>query len=438
MRFSFFLLLLPTLSLANFLEEITFFPSAHLDFILYSDGFNGKGSEALPEANGIFNTHQHDEENHGHNHGLERYLNFRGAELGLHGQGRGINMALLVHLSKDEAELEELWLEKSLGNFALKAGRFKSAANLDNLRHSHDWDFVDNNLPITMLLAEGLSGNGLQLRYEHLGLLPLTLGIEILASDNAGIAAQEGPQNYETSRSGEVFIPFAERQDFPRVWTAFARSYWDFSETSRLHINTFYLKGQQHQELHRFHPGINDADHGLEGDTWTAGLELGYQRPRFSLSASYFYQQKDLVLVFHELKPFLIGMPRELTLDSYQISALYRFSRRWQLGLRYETAGELQRAKRDGSPAFCPNAPATPCPRQNSEFPALRRSSLLLAYRLDDRQQFRFQVSDLQVPLAEDYDGDGREEAKRQRFSQFYLQYQVFFGQSPHDHGHAH
>jgi hypothetical protein len=318
-----------------------------------------------------------------------------------------------------------------------------------NSLHPHEWDFVDQALPYQMLLAGGLSGNGLQLNWAPKLDFDLRLGVEALSGGNEGIAAYVGPvYGYETSSGKTIDVPFSQAKDWPRVWTAFAKAGFEPAEGHHLFGGLSYIESRQHQELHRYHPGINDADHALEGDTWTAGIDLGYHYHAqgeqgagdIKLTGEYFYQTKDLTLTYHDTKPWNIGMPRELHIDAFVVQAMYGISPRWEIGLRYDVAGNIHEAVRSASPAYClPPYQTKPCPRQTSRFDDMSRLSAVATWSIDERQKLRLQVSHAKVPVAEDIDGNGRDDAVNKTFNQVLLQYQLMLGGLPHrDHGHGH
>lgn len=444
-----------SLPLAVSAEGLTVTPSAVLDFVAYEDSEDGQGGDYIQEANGIFNVHGHEDGEEGHTHGggLREGLNFRGIELGLGLERPGwLDGRFRFVTDGEEGEVEEAWLRTQFlpAGLRIKGGRFFSEIGQQNSLHPHEWDFVDQALPYQMLFAGGLSGNGLQLDWTPHLPFDLRLGVEALSGDNEGIAAYEGPVSGYVSTTGKTTdVPFESARNWPRVWTAFAKAGFEPVEDHHLFGGVSYIAGRQHQELHTYHPGINDADHALEGDTWTAGLDIGYRYHAdgehgagdIRLSAEYFYQNKDLTLVYHDTKPWNMGMPRELHVDGFVLQGLYGIAPRWEVGLRYDVAGNIHEAIRSGSPLFClPPYQDKPCPRQDSTFEDLHRISAVATWSIDERQKLRLQVSHASVPVAEDINADGRDDAIRKSFNQVFLQYQLLLGgtHGGHAHGHDH
>ncbi len=414
------------------------------------DSAQGRGAEFLQNANGLFNVHSDAGGAHSHGGSFRRGLNLQTLEAGLHAHAPGWGEAGL-RLSSDghHVELEDAWLRSRVlpGGLQAQGGRFFSAIGLQNDLHPHAWAFVDQALPYQLLLAGGLRGDGAQLAVlaQQAGPWRLRLGAEAFQSDNAAVAAQTGPvSGYVTSTGKTVSIPMRDSAAWPQVWTAFAKAEWMPAEGQSLSGGLATVRGRQHQELHSYHPGINDADHALQGSTRTDVVSLGWQAEGagdqgagdVQLTAEYFRQTKDLQLTYHDTKPWNIGMPRQLRIDGYALQALYGSAPRWQLGVRVDSVGNVHEAVRSASPVFCaPPYQTLRCPRQTSAFDALQRASLVATWDLDSHQRLRVQLSRARVPVAEDVNGDGRLDAVRKGFNQVFLQYQLSFG-GQHTHAH--
>lgn len=425
-------------------------PFAILGGVAYDDSAQGRGAEYIQNANGIFNVHSDAGGEHSHGGDFRRGLNLQTLEAGLHAQAPGWGEAGLRLSSDGHAfELEEAWLRSPVlpGGVQAQGGRFLSAVGLQNALHPHAWDFVDQALPYQMLLAGGLRGDGVQLNWlaPQAGAWRLRLGAEALQSDNAGVAAQTGNVTGHLTTSGKtVDIPMSGRASFPQVWTAFAKVEWALADGQTLFGGLATIRGRQHQELHTYHPGINDADHALQGSTRTEVASLGWQHEgagehgagNVQITGEYFRQSKDLQLSYHDTKPWNVGMPRQLRIDGYVLQALYGVAPRWQIGVRLDSVGNVHEALRSAAPVLCAAPYQTlRCPRQDSAFDALQRASLVATWNLDHHQRLRVQLSRSRVPVAEDINGDGRYDAVRKTFNQVFLQYQISFGSH---HGHAH
>ncbi|MGD9888759.1 MAG: hypothetical protein AB7S56_05780 [Halothiobacillaceae bacterium] len=447
-------LLALALPLSAFAEEPSttpsVIPSAYLDFVGYGDDTNGMGGEYLQNANGIFNVHQ-DDETGGHSHGgeLRRGLNFRGFELALKAEIPGwVDGALRMVTDGSEGEIEEAWLRSRIlpGGLQFKGGLFFSDIGIENKLHPHDWAFVNQSLPYQMLFAGGLSGSGLQINWSPELPFKLTLGAEAINAENEGVDAFVGPTTgYVTTTGKTISLPFAEHSAWPGVYTLYAKSGIAIREDHHLFGGISYIKGRQHQEMHRYHPGINDADHSLQGSTQTYGIDAGYHYHAdrahgagdLRISAEYFYQSKDLTLIYHDTKPWNVEMPRELNVDAFVIQAQYGIAPRWDIGLRYDMAGNIHEAIRSASPVNClPPYQSKPCPRQTSQFESMQRITAALTWHIDERQHLRLELARATVPVAEDINADGVNDAVRRDFNQIFLQYQLMLGGKPEVHTH--
>ncbi len=430
-------------------DEFSITPRMYLDIVGYKDTADGQGTGYIQNTNGIFNVHS-DAPGGGHSHGgsLHSGLNFRGADLSLSAAyGDWLTGRFNFVTDGRSGGVEEAWLKarSAPSGLAIKGGKFLSDIGWQNYLHPHGWDFVDQALPYQLLFAGGLAGNGAQVSWQPALPFTLQLGAELLSAGNESVAATVGPITNYTSTSGKVVdIPFSTKGAWPNLWTFYAKAGVPIAPQHTVYGGVSYIKSELHQELHTYHPGINDADHGLEGRTQTAGLSLGYQfnaeqehgHGDVTLEGEYFYQRKDLLLNFHETKPWNVGQPRVLNVDSYYVQALYGVAPRWQLGLRYDVAGNIQEALRSSAPLKCaPPYQAMACPRVDSKFDGLSRLSAVVTWAIDDRQKLRLQLSLARVPVAEDINGDNRADALRKNFTQAFLQYQVVLGAAPkHSH----
>ncbi|MEQ1668052.1 MAG: TonB-dependent receptor [Sulfuriferula sp.] len=401
--------------------------SAVFDSVIYGDNVGGQGTYMLQEALGIYNVHaEHNTGGHNHAGTLDAGFNFRGVELAVNTQLPGwFDGRLLVTSNGKEAMIEEAWLRTQFlpAGLQLKGGKLFSDVGYLNNQHPHAWDFVDQALPYQMLFGGSLRGDGVQVSWLAPTAFYLRLGAEAVNSGNAGVAAYVGP----TTATNGLPINFASASTWPAVVTAFAKVGGAFGLNHELQTGLSWVHSRQHQELHYAHPGINEAKHGLQGSAEMMGLDVVYKyyafrnngAGDFKLQAEYWYQNKDTFLIYHELKPGLVGQPRDLYLDAAYVQALYGIAPRWQVGLRYDIAGILHEARRDE---------ATVGPTNTSAFDSMDRYSAVLSWRIRDNQQLRLQLSQAYVAVPEDTNGDGVDEAVRRTFNQVFLQYQIALG----------
>ncbi|HES77037.1 MAG TPA: hypothetical protein ENO09_08560 [bacterium] len=414
-------------------EGIRFDAQFFVDAVAYDRSRDLSTQEAL----GIYNVHGgHDSESGEHNHGggLDNGLNLNNAEAAFKVVAPGwVDGRLNLAMTSEGLELEEGWLRTQFlpAGFQLKGGKMLSDIGASNNLHPHAWDFVDQSLPYQMLFGGSLSGTGVQAQWQSTSTLALRLGVEALTADNEGVAAFVGSNT--ASSKGDP-IHFAEKSAWPNVWTAFAKISTEIAPHHALHAGASWVDSDLHQELHTYHPGINDAEHGLQGKVSMFGIDAGYRfeghdehgAGDITLLAEYWTQNKDLNLTYHELKPQLIGQPRELEVDALSLQALYGIFPRWTVGLRYDQAGMTHEASRSA---------ATVGPKNSSYFDPLDRVSGVLTWNINAQHQLRLQVSNISGTFAETPTVGGKDIATKQNFNEVFLQYQFNMGtKNQHSH----
>jgi len=132
-------------------------PVLYVDSVIYGDSEGGDAGSYAGEALGVYNVHSdgaggHERHSHG---GLEQGAHLRSIEAGLDWQANDKLDGRIkgVILPEDgEAELEEAWARYHLpANTSIKAGKLLSAFGANNI-HPHESEFVQQNLPVQMLL----------------------------------------------------------------------------------------------------------------------------------------------------------------------------------------------------------------------------------------------------------------------------------------------
>ncbi|OYY74825.1 MAG: hypothetical protein B7Y40_02420 [Gammaproteobacteria bacterium 28-57-27] len=416
-------------------------PDVHFSAEFFVDGVAYEATQDLKvqDSLGIYNvhgSHEHEgEDGHSHGGGFDTGLNLNNAEAAFGVLAPGwLDGRMNLSMTSDGLELEEAWLRTQFlpGGLQLKAGKMLSDIGSLNNKHPHAWDFVDQALPYQMLLGGSLSGTGLQAVWKAPTSLDLRLGVEALTGDNDGIAAYVG--DTASATSGRA-IHYADKDNWPNVWTAFAKIGGEIAPDHHLKGGVSWVKSDLHQELHTYHPGINDAEHGLQGEASMWGLDAAYHYESgaehglgdIQLLGEYWMQNKDMSLVYHELKPALIGQPRDLSVDAFTLQALYGVFPRWQIGLRYDRAGTTHEASR---------AAASVGPTNTSAFDPLDRISGVLTWKINANNQLRFQLSNVSGTFAETLASGGKDQAVQRNYNEFFLQYQFNFGTLAQQHQH--
>jgi hypothetical protein len=434
---------LPLLVSVSSVQAVEIEPMIYVDSVVYGDSVHGKGSEYLQEALGVYNVHGDEaaDEHEGHSHGgLAKGAHIRSIEAGAKVEvsekldGR---IKAVVSPQEAEAEIEEAWVRyRPSTKTQLKAGKFLSNFGQHN-QHPHEWDFVQQNLPTQMLLDGGLINRGLQAEWRPtVGKTELQTGIELLEGSNKGIAAQlDSVKGYIPSTNpNPVDINFTEQPKFPQVGHVYLKAKQAINEQHSVAGGISYLYSRQHQELHHYHPGINDADHGLEGKAsmWGVHTDYNYESGKaagvgdINLKAEYLRQNKDLLLRFHETKPWLLNQPRDLYVDGYTVQGTYKLAPKWQLGLRHERVGATHEARRPSAPPF---------PTQTSYFDDMQRNTLAVTWQPKQQHKIRLELARSRVNVGEDINNDGKDDNVTKKFNQAMLQYQWSLD-SGHEHHH--
>lgn len=326
-----------------------------LDGNYYHDDRDGGSGELLGMADGISHAHGHaDEHGHGDGHGhggAEQGFNLRSAELALSATvDPWFDANAYIVFSDDEVELEEAWLQTRMlpWGLRLRAGKFLSDIGYQNNQHPHAWDFVDQNLAYTNLIGDhGLQDTGVQLTWLPDWDAYTLFGVELLQGnqERLGAAVDEDTRDTligEFGLADEDVLGLAEREDGPRLVTAFFKYAPDLGYDHALQLGIWGAWFDQHQEAHE-DPGL----HTLAGDARLWGLDAVYKyasggdhgQGDFKLQGEYLVANKDLSIAYHDSDPAVIGDGRDFTQDGLYLQGLYGIAPRWQAGLRYDVVG---------------------------------------------------------------------------------------------------
>ncbi len=385
--------------------------------VLYADDDDGDAAERLHDALGIYNVHESGQP-------FRRGFNLQRAQIAITAKRAGWGSSRISFTADSHrAYVDEAWLqsERFASGLQLRVGEFYSAIGADNEKRLPDWDFVDRPLPYQMLLGGDLRGTGLQLNWFAWDRIGLRVGAEALQTRNVGVAAHVGSAINDAGQP----IAFDARPAWPAVWTSFVKLDAPLAGRQRLRAGASWIHSASHQELHDYHPGINDANHGLQGRASMWGVDLGYRRDGSSdgtgeldLQAEYWRQHKDLYLSYHQLKPVLVGQPRDLLVDGAYVQARYRPAANWQFAVRYDIVGMTHRASR---------AAATVGPTTISQFDDMNRYSIALTWSATRNQRLRLQLDHARAGVPLDINGDGKDDPVRKGFNQLTLQYLLAF-----------
>lgn len=380
-----------------------------LDGTYYDDTLDGHGDESLNETAGVFAEHDHG----GDAHGLEQGFNLRPAEISVGGTlTEGLDARLTAAATDEgEVELEEAFAIVGLPlGLHLKGGRFYSGIGYQNERHRHAWSFVDQNLAYRTLLGEhGLSDTGLQLSWA-----PATSRFRL------GIEAFEGDHNERLGTTAEHDGHLRARHDAPRLWTTFLKVTPIDAHDRRLQLGASMAQFRSHQEHHE---EGEPEEHALDGKARLYGLDAAYRfdaagphgEGDWQVAAEYLRAEKHLTVIEHAGNPAAIGENRDLVEDGFYVQTTYGIAPRWDLGLRYDTAGLT-------------NELSAPHPSIDADYAQSDRWTAAATWHLGENSLLRAQVAWVDAAL----------DSGQEHYTQFYLQYQWRLGLGGHRHGHKH
>ena len=381
-----------------------------LDGTYYDDTIDGHGDQALNETVGAFAGHDHGSDTHG----LDQGLNLRPTEIRLGATiADGFGARLTAAISDEgDIELEEAFATANLpAGLRLKAGRFYSGIGYQNERHRHAWSFVDQNLAYRALLGEhGLSDTGLQVTWSPASHPGLQLGVE----------AFEGDNNERLGTRPEHAEHLPSRPGAPRLWTTFIKVTPLRTHDHELQLGASAAYFRSHQEHHE---ESEPDEHALDGDARLYGLDAVYHfdaagphgRGDWLVAAEYLRAEKHLTVADHAGNPDAIGEGRDFVEDGVYLQAIYGIAPRWNIGLRYDAAGLTNRL-------------STPHPAINADYGESQRWTAAATYHLTENSHLRAQVARVNAAL----------DTGRERYTQFYLQYQWRLAIGGHRHAHAH
>ncbi len=372
------------------------------------DGFyyNGKDGfmDAIEHATGFTNPHDHGDHDHGE---LSNGFNLGHTELTFTATVDPYFDAMLaLGIGEHSIEIEEAWMQtRNLpGGLRLKGGKFLSGIGYLNSQHAHDWDFADMALPYQLIFGDhGLNETGLQLTWTPPTSIYTHFGVELLQGSNGGMANYEGARDYAHGRG-------ARDMNGPRLTTAFAKFGPDLGHDHALQIGLFGGQSRLHQNLH--------GSRGEEGRSWFAGTDWVYRYDRggaaghgtLKLQGEYIYRVRDLSVVGSRDNDAShpLGQSRKEVQDAFYLQGVYGIAPRWTAGLRYERAGMTNRLG-----DRYPNA--TPAETD--------RITANLTWSPTEFSRLRLQAAQARVAH-----GDAGRAGQRERFNQFFLQYQMALG----------
>jgi hypothetical protein len=315
------------------------------DIAYYNDDVAGEAFEIVDHADG-FGGEQVDGDSSGHGHGaLERGFNLREMEIAFSGAvDPYFDVWAVLALAPNEIEAEEVYVQtrKFVPGVQVRVGRFFSGVGHLNKQHPHQWDFVDQALPLQAIFGGTLVDTGLQATW--LPDLPVytLFGFEALQGTNERLsysAADDWPDLFEETPG-------------PRLFTGFLKVSPDVGFAHALQGGVSFGWSRSHQEVVAAPEGTQEA---LEGHTWFAGTDWvwRYDSPKplgerdLTVQGEYLYRRKDLATL---RAPDAVagGVPVVYAQDGFYTQAVYGIAPRWTLAGRLDVLGLNNRVTRGG------------------------------------------------------------------------------------------
>ncbi|MFP4616269.1 MAG: TonB-dependent receptor [Thiohalorhabdus sp.] len=330
----------------------------------YRDDADGEGAELPGLAAGIGHAHGAEDGDDGHAHGGdEPGFNLKPTELLFSASVDPYFDAFVQAVIEDDGEvgLEEAYFTTTglPAGLRVKGGQFLSGIGYHNEKHRHQWAFIEQNLPYQHLLGpHGLMDKGVQLSWTPGTPVYTRFGVEALQGEQEVVGRFDGEEAIhgmeELDPVGEGDLDrFAEPDEGPRLFTAFAKVAPDLGYSHELQAGLFGVYAADHQEIHG---DENLPVHVLGGEAWVAGTDwvYAYDAPHqygkgdLKLQAEYLYTVKDLEVAHHEDES-VVGDRRKFAEDGFYVQGRYGFAANWRVGARYDTVGLTN--KREGPAA---------------------------------------------------------------------------------------
>ncbi|EKF75866.1 phosphate-selective porin O and P [Alcanivorax hongdengensis A-11-3] len=322
--------------------------SVILGGLYYHDDAQGEGMERIDEMDNAFHSHGGSEE---HDHGdLSRGFNLGESEITMSGSVDSYFDARLTAsiTGSGDLDLEEAWIRSQAlpAGLQIKAGRFLSAIGYHNERHSHQWNFADQNLAYRSLFGEeSLGGDGVQVSWLAPTATFLQLGLEATQGDNLeGVGGTIDADSVAEDIGGGVTADDLglATQDGPQLGVFYARLAPDLGARHALQLG---LSVAHHRHSQAYHDEGTEQ-FVTEGDSDVYGLQAVFKRfatGNYGLGAAtvqgeYFHAETDQEAVYHS-NPAELGLPLTARQDAGYLSASYGFAPRWQVSARYAAAG---------------------------------------------------------------------------------------------------
>lgn len=313
------------------------------DIAYYNDDVGG---DAFEIVDGIeaFGGERVEGDSGGHGHGaLERGFNLREMELAFSGAvDPYFDVWAVLAIAPDEIGAEEVYVQtrKFLPGVQLRVGKFFSGVGHINKQHPHQWDFVDQALPLQAMFGGTLVDTGLQVTW----LPPLPVYTLF------GFEALQGTNERLSNNAADEYSDVFEETPGPRLFTGFLKVSPDIGFAHALQGGVSAGRSRSHQEVVE---GVDGAiEEALEGETWFIGTDWVWRydsagplgRGDLTVQGEYLYRKKDLAAV-RGPGAMAAGTPVVSAQDGLYAQAVYGIRSRWTLAGRVDVIGLTNRVE---------------------------------------------------------------------------------------------
>jgi hypothetical protein len=265
------------------------------------------------------------------NSGHEQGFNLGESELGISAnvdpQFRGL--ATISLLPAGGASVENAFVQSTAldNGLNLKFGRFFSGLGYLNEQHAHAWDFEDQPLVYSVLWADQLKEDGVQLKW----LAPTDMFVEIGGEIGKGRNFPGTDNAKNGSGAGVLFAHLGDDINIEQSWRA-GLSLHQTKQSQAASTAVPNLLGT---------PG--GVSNSFTGDSSTAGLNFvwkyapnGNFRERYLKVQSEYFHRKQIGLLTYDTAVANITDSYADTQSGWYVQSVYQFMPTWRTGLRYD------------------------------------------------------------------------------------------------------
>lgn len=398
-------------------SQVKFIPgiSFILDFSFVQRNLDQEIFQGL-EIPGLIENHAHEHNGHAH-HPLnyEKGFNLNYGELALYATvDPYFDMFTVFHISGDAIEIEEAFVDTRtlpLG-LGLKLGKFKSIFGRINEKHAHTWDFTAIPLVYQAFFGEeGLTEKGIRLSWVAPTDFYLGFQVESFQGENENSFGTSSFHLLDSDTGEEIKL---EEVSLPNVWVLNSRASIDIGDIVLLGgVSCAFGKTRLD------HFADEENPHGFSGVTqiWNINLAARYTIDSYrylSCEAEYLYRYIDGKRYrqcsqeqeeTHEHEDIPVEQSRiEKKHGGFYLQAVYRFTRLWRLGARWEGVSK-NRIMVENQEELLPQT--------------LRRTSIMIDFNPTEFSRIRLEYN---------INRYGYDEGKRKNFNSLILQFNLAIG----------